>query len=227
MNVKIDDSVLAAKLRAAIQGSPEVRQEALKIMTTRVMQAVVGYAPRDTNAYANAWAQASTQAGLGEFPMPPLNPKSKLNRKAEWYIEGVRYWQQIVDSNAAKQRTGRWADDARGKLIQAQALLTAFYAKNEGRILAPPVTGSEGSHTIKAEVINEGGIGEFIQVADRTYYRLTNYEKHARGVEARTHLMQNAREPFRALGLTGGIRTTYIQRIALVSGLATKLTPGR
>lgn len=218
MKITVNDSELQRKLRAAIQATPQARQEALKIMVTKTMQAIVGYAPRDTNAYGNAWAQAATTAGLGAFPMPPLNTNSKLNRKAEWYVGTVQYWKNIVRLHEEAGRTGKWPEDARAKLVAAEANLASFNARNAGRLAIPVLTGQ--ADTIAVPTISEGGTGQMIQVSDRTYYRFTNREPHARGVEARTQLVQRATAPFRALGMRGMPRVRFLERWAIASGLA-------
>lgn len=223
----INDAIAQEKLRRAIQATPAARQQGLKEIAGAVMRQIVTRAPRDTNAYANAWAQGGNQVGLGPLPMPALNPHSKLKAMADRRLEAVRYWQRIVDSNAAKGRTGKWPTDAIAKLAAAKADLVRLAALNVGRVTAPAPTGNMAPDTVTATVVNDGGSGEAIQVGDRSYYRITNREKHARGVEARTRLVRDIREPFRKLGLSGGATKGFIARLAIASGLASAVPTGR
>lgn len=226
ITARVDTKQLEEKLRRAAQASGPARQQALRIMLDRVMRTVDEIAPRDTNAFANAWAKAANSVGLGPFAILPLNRANRRGaaRLGDWLRSAVGYWGKIVALNESRGRTkGTWPAAARAKLEQAKVALVDFERRNPNVIAmeVPPGKVARGSISfLPAE-----GHGQEQQAADRTYFRMTNQRRGARFIENRSRTMQQARAPFRSIGLTGAGGKRFIDRVAFASGLASPLKP--
>jgi len=216
---KTDMRNLERKLKKMAQATPSARRGALDILVRNVMQEVSVTAHRDTNRWANGWAQASNMAGVGPIVVRPLNKASRHSQIIRTLHAQHRLWQRIVDRYEMQGRKDKWYNRAVRKRDKAVEQIRRFADTPEEAVIVINMYRNSkyegGLATIRHKIY--GGTGSAIDVGDRSYTRLHNLEAHATLVEYKFRTLRAAERRVWRLGLHRASKR-YIERVQRFSG---------
>lgn len=202
--IKTDQRALRDKLRRMANASPAARREATVIIAREVMSEVMRTKHHDTNRYVNGWAMAANSAGLGIFPVRPLNKAAGYYIIQRRLVRQYNKWLLIVNRYRATdpERRDKWVRKAERNLERAAVALERFERTQGGAVIAFDLR--TAAHKGKLVSIREpqiyGGQGRILDTASRTLVVLHNREAHASIVESRFRVVQSAMAKFRAIG---------------------------
>lgn len=212
----VDSSKARAKMRAVVAAGPASRRAAVLEMTRLVLIRALATAPRDTNRYFDGWAKAGNSAGIGRFPVLPLNRNSRFDQIESRIRNEIQWWQRIVDRYRRTQpgRDDKWTRQANRRLAAAQREYERLFSREDGAVIGINTFSSLGSkRTPRAIFKVYGGEGRIIDLegGSATVVQLHNKEPHTSMVERNTHNMARAYSAFRGTGLMR-VRGAYLQK---------------
>jgi hypothetical protein len=218
---------LEDKLRKAAQASPAARRQALIILGHEVVADVLRRAPRDTNRFVNGWAHAGNAAGVGPFPIRPIEKAAKRDEILKKLTAQFDRWDRLVRFRyESKGRDDKWARQARRRRDAAFEQLRRFAEAGDTAIAFDLYDWQSRKTkraltTIRHKVY--GGTGHIVAVGgNRSYLVLHNQEPHTTIVERRVRVMSSAIGKFKGIGFHKATQG-YISKVAEASGFATSL----
>lgn len=200
LKIRTDRARFDRKMRAVVaRGLPEAREAIAIEAVGRVLKVIGGIAPRDTQRYANAYADAAIELGiLGVFKVPLRDGKlaevirRRFAQRAEddeWYYQSLlRRSPRNGRESAVLRRAREAAERSRRQLAEINETegflgFNVFGAGREGR-----------SISVRTGVY--GGSGRILRAPGRpdlTLVEVHNKEPHASIVEYRFKTMARAR----------------------------------
>lgn len=213
LRLKVDASKGKARIRKMLEGCPDARRTVVAASARMVLNRALATAKRDTNRYANGWAQAGNAAGIGLFRVRPLNKASRFN-KIEVRLRGeVDWWARIVNRYDRVGRRDKWYARAARRLARAREEYERLMKAEDGAVIAINAFSSLGSKRAPRALFKTyGGMGRIMNIGSRTYVVLRNLEPHSSIVERNTRNMRNAASFLKGSGLSLA-RTNYLRSI--------------
>jgi hypothetical protein len=205
----VDASRLHSRLARYKANTPAAANAALTAMLAPAVAELVRSAPRDTNRYAAAWAQAANAAGLGPIGVPEIVAGHFAAKALPRLKSQAAFWQRIVERY---ERQGRTSDKWYRKAVRTLERANEELAKwDEAAVI---IFGGKGRN-LKVTVRNKvyGGTGRRILRGDgRVAYFLHNKEPHASIVEARARGLATVLAKLRTLGVRRG-RAAFVREL--------------
>lgn len=251
IRVRVDTSVLDAKLAKLRANRIDARRESTAVLANEVIRFIVDKAPRDTNRYVRGWQQAQNDISRGGTTVAPV-PLSviKPGRYAAGILTRIRkqssYWtavriklQHRVDDlrragvkDNGPRMTRALATLEKVKAIEERAKESLrFMQENPDTATHAILIGGKRTQNpyafgrlARVDAKFHGGFARFYSVGNQTYIEVKNLEPHANIVESRTQLMRTALGAVKAYGFRS-IRGAYIKQ--LTSNVAVMLPNGR
>jgi len=225
--VRIKCELKTAKMRASVlqlkHEQPKCQARALEVLLNGAGGDLLDSAPRDTNRYANAWAEAMNQTGLGpfevRFPQPSRHAEKILATLWKQYSKLKRFRESVEAKGGDLQLKGKKKGQVTKRFVRLveaeQRALKIFYAYKAGDKTALALSGSGAGMRIgkqrfdfKGRLLEVslrpriyGGRGSVLSVGlKKVQYRFRNMEPHSWWVERATKLVQRTVGKMRASG---------------------------
>lgn len=239
IRVKTRNRQFLTRMDALMRQTPPLRDESIRVMGTRAIEWIMHKAPRDTNRYVRAVAEAGNKATLGPVAVPTVEVFSKyLERHENVLLLQIEEWEK--KSNNIRKRInflypkGQPAKNSRlyNKLIRQRDKTDMVlqrakeeYQKHFDADPAPLLMGlsrwrqdPKGRNLITVRTKVYGGDGKFISQKHGASVILTLKEPHAQFVEKKHKLFSTVRRVLYTQGLAEFKRTQSL--LASRSGLS-------
>lgn len=200
---RTDFAKLSAKFEKAEQSLPRARAAYTRYVGNVFASHVSRHAPRDTNRWVRAQNQAANQAGLGPYEVPELKVSDRYERFVDVIqnqlasAEGrLKQWRARERAYIAAGRTKekyfrRIKREIRAAVKRFQSaerehdrLMDAMAEDNKSLIFIAGRKRKRGGRGVARVLVEAaGGVGSFVNDADRSVVVLVNREPHARLVE--------------------------------------------
>lgn len=230
---KADLSQLYKKLSRLRAATPSATGEALKVIMTNVMKAVIDATGNDTNRMDRGFALAANAAGLGPFHVPQIQPSKYFDQNRSTLIKQIKKWTKFEEfylSQGKELLKGRPPDRVNAgkvspffRLIQrrrkaAEEQLAKF---TNNSVFVIDNRKNRLRFTVRTPI--HGGDGSFRIIGDTAVVEMHNREPHAIILErANRTVATTLKGAARKAGVKAGTRrmAQHLKKVAATGSVA-------